>query len=109
MSEAHDQTSPANNENTLAAAAEAAARVAHDELARFLGDTLTAAGCDEASCDAAVRALVGASLRGVDSHGVRLLPHYVKVLMGGRVKGRPQMRFEKRAAAVGASSPRGTT
>jgi LDH2 family malate/lactate/ureidoglycolate dehydrogenase len=32
---------------------------------------------------------------------VRLLPHYVKVLQGGRVKGRPEMRFEARAAAVG--------
>lgn len=79
-----------------------AARVGHEELGRFLGDTLKAVGCDEASAEAAVRALVGASLRGVDSHGIRLLPHYVKVLEGGRVKGRPQMRFEKRAAAVGA-------
>ncbi|NIA71764.1 Ldh family oxidoreductase [Pelagibius litoralis] len=71
------------------------------ELARFLRDALSVAGADAPSTEAAVRALVGASLRGVDSHGVRLLPHYVKVLQGGRVKGRPQLRFEKRAAAVG--------
>ena len=76
-------------------------RVGADELARFVGAVLAAAGADAGSCEATVRALVGASLRGVDSHGVRLLPHYVKVLQGGRVKGRPQMRFEARAAAVG--------
>ena len=77
------------------------ARVDHRDLARFLDATLRGAGCDDASAGAVVRALVGASLRGVDSHGIRLLPHYVRVLEGGRVKGSPQMRFEKRAAAVG--------
>ncbi len=80
---------------------EEAVRIEEQELARFLGEALSAAGADIPSAEATVRALIGASLRGVDSHGVRLLPHYVKVLQGGRVKGRPQMRFEKRAAAVG--------
>jgi LDH2 family malate/lactate/ureidoglycolate dehydrogenase len=81
--------------------AAAAQRVAAEELARFVRESLVAAGADDASADATARALVGASLRGVDSHGVRLLPHYVKVVQGGRVKGSPQMRFDKRAAAVG--------
>jgi len=78
-----------------------AARVGHDDLSRFTVAVLQAAGADVPSAENTARALVGASLRGVDSHGVRLLPHYVKVLEGGRVKGRPAMRFEKRAAAVG--------
>ena len=78
-----------------------AQRVAAGELARFVRQTLAAAGADKTSAEATARALVGASLRGVDSHGVRLLPHYVKVVEGGRVKGKPQMRFEKRAGAVG--------
>lgn len=93
--------SESGGESDSPSAEDAAARIAPDEMARFLDDTLTAAGCDAFSCEATVRALVGASLRGVDSHGVRLLPHYVKVVMGGRVKGGPQMRFERRAAAVG--------
>lgn len=76
-------------------------RVAAEDLARFVRAALAAAGADDASCEATARALVGASLRGVDSHGVRLLPHYVKVVEGGRVKGRPEMHFEKRAAAAG--------
>ena len=93
MSEAPSLASPA--------AEGAPVRVAAAELERFVGAVLAAAGADAASSEATVRALVGASLRGVDSHGVRLLPHYVKVLQGGRVKGRPAMRFEARAAAVG--------
>jgi len=84
-----------------AAAGELETRVAAGELERFVGQVLAVAGADGFSVEATVRALVGASLRGVDSHGVRLLPHYVKVLEGGRVKGAPQMHFEQPAAAVG--------
>jgi LDH2 family malate/lactate/ureidoglycolate dehydrogenase len=79
----------------------APAHVAAKELERFVAAALTAAGADDFSTRSTVRALVGASLRGVDSHGVRLLPHYLRVLEGGRVKGRPLMHFEPRAAAVG--------
>jgi LDH2 family malate/lactate/ureidoglycolate dehydrogenase len=74
---------------------------AADELRRFVGQVLLAVGCDAESAESTVRALVGASLRGVDSHGIRLLPHYVKVLEGGRVKGRPEMRFTQRMPATG--------
>ena len=80
---------------------EVAARASAADLSRFVVEVLLAAGADRNSGETTARALVGASLRGVDSHGLRLLPHYVKVIEGGRVKGRPQMRFEARAAAVG--------
>jgi len=76
-------------------------RVDVKDLERFVAAVLTTAGADDFSVTSTVRALVGASLRGVDSHGVRLLPHYLRVLKGGRVKGRPEMSFERRAAAVG--------
>ena len=77
------------------------ARVAQEELRRFAQAVARAAGADEPSAEAVMRALVGASLRGVDSHGVRLLPHYVKGLKGGRINGRPDMTFERRAAGAG--------
>jgi LDH2 family malate/lactate/ureidoglycolate dehydrogenase len=41
------------------------------------------------------------SLHGVDSHGVRLLPHYVRGLRGGRLNPRPRPWFERRAPAAG--------
>jgi len=78
-----------------------AARVAREELARFVTAAIRRAGGDTASAEAVKRALVGASLRGVDSHGVRLLPDYVNVLADSRVNGAPRMTFERRAPGIG--------
>jgi LDH2 family malate/lactate/ureidoglycolate dehydrogenase len=78
-----------------------AARVRLEDLSRFVSAAARAAGADEASSAAVTKVLVGASLRGVDSHGVRLLPHYVRGLKGGRLNGRPNPTFERRAASAG--------
>ncbi len=77
------------------------ARISRRSAERFVRDALLAAGADLASADAVTRSLVGASLRGVDSHGLRLLPHYLAVLEGGRINGRPVMNFTPRLAATG--------
>lgn len=45
--------------------------------------------------------LIQASLRGVDSHGVRLLPHYLRALKAGRLNADPTYRFERTAPGVG--------
>jgi len=45
---------------------------------------------DEAASHVA-ESLVTTSLRGVDSHGVNLLPHYVRAVKAGRIKARPSM------------------
>jgi LDH2 family malate/lactate/ureidoglycolate dehydrogenase len=37
---------------------------------------------------------------GIDSHGVRLLDHYVMAIRGGRVDARPALRFIRRTAAT---------
>lgn len=75
-------------------------RVDEADLRRFIGQSLACCGADTPTCDAVVRALVTASLMGVDSHGLRLLPHYVKELQGGRVRGAPELRIEQRLPAV---------
>lgn len=76
-------------------------RVTREDLACFMQTVLAAAGADQASSEAVTRALVTASRMGTDSHGLRLLPHYVKALEGGRIKGRPAMVFHQRLAATG--------
>ncbi|PMR72622.1 Ldh family oxidoreductase [Billgrantia endophytica] len=76
-------------------------RVAAEDLGRFMREALTAAGADQASAVAVIRALITASRMGTDSHGLRLLPHYLKALEGGRIKGAPQMVFHRRLAATG--------
>ena len=61
---------------------------------------LSAAGADEASCAATTRALMHASRVGVDSHGVRLVPHYVRDLTSGQINGRPNVQINERSAVV---------
>jgi LDH2 family malate/lactate/ureidoglycolate dehydrogenase len=77
-----------------------AERLDGEELSGFCRAILKAAGCDTPSADAATRAMMHGSRLGVDSHGVRLLPHYADVVANGRVKGGPSMRFVKEAGAA---------
>ena len=46
-------------------------------------------------------ALIQASLRGVDSHGIRLLPHYIEGVKKGRINPDPQYKFKKTSASTG--------
>jgi ureidoglycolate dehydrogenase (NAD+) len=76
-------------------------RVTHEDLSRFMQSALAAAGADQPSAEATTRALVTASRMGTDSHGLRLLPHYLQALKGGRLNGAPEMVFHQRLAATG--------
>jgi ureidoglycolate dehydrogenase (NAD+) len=59
---------------------------------------LAEAGASAESRQAAVKAMLHASLVGVDSHGVRLTGHYCRMLGGGRINRAPQLTVEKRGA-----------
>jgi LDH2 family malate/lactate/ureidoglycolate dehydrogenase len=67
---------------------------------RFCRAVFAAIGADEATADAATRAMMHGSRHGVDSHGVRLLDHYVKVMNGGRVNRQPNVRVVQPFGAV---------
>lgn len=71
------------------------------DLTRFVSALLAASGADRPSADAVARAVVTASARGVDTHGVRLVPWYIEMVKGGRVNPRPEVTFTLKAAAVG--------
>ena len=60
------------------------------------------AGVDTLSSDAATRAMLHGSIHGVDSHGIRLLAHYVKAFQGGRLNKRPKVKIiqERSGTAV---------
>ncbi len=75
--------------------------VDREDLDRFVRECLKRAGADDPSADAVTRSLVGASCRGVDSHGVRLLPHYIKALTGGRINGAPNLRYSRISGGTG--------
>lgn len=71
------------------------ARFDAGDLARFCRECFIRTGADRATADAATRAMMHASRLGIDSHGVRLLGHYLTALKGGRVAKRPRLRFAR--------------
>ena len=55
------------------------------DLTRFVEAILTAAGVPPHKAAIAARSLVGANLRGVDSHGILLAPRYVDKIRAGEI------------------------
>lgn len=47
-----------------------------------------------------INGLIETSLRGVDSHGVRLMPHYIKVFQNRRINKNPKFKFKKTSSSV---------
>lgn len=72
-----------------------------EDLKQFSLSVLAAVGVDAQSADAATRAMLHGSRLGVDSHGIRLLDHYVSVLEGGRVNKMPSPSFTRTFPAFG--------
>jgi len=68
-------------------------------LEQKVAAALRSAGASEASLQAATRAMLHASLVGVDSHGVRLTGHYCAMLTSGRLNKNPQLTVDIRAAS----------
>ena len=48
-----------------------------------------------------VKGIIQASLRGIDSHGIRLFPHYLEGFKQGRLNKNPNYEFKKTSAATG--------
>jgi ureidoglycolate dehydrogenase (NAD+) len=72
-----------------------------EKLKPFMLGVLDALGVRPGVALSVVDGLLHASLRGVDSHGVRLLPHYLRAVESGRINPDPDFRFEQKALAVG--------
>ncbi|WP_146002755.1 Ldh family oxidoreductase [Telmatospirillum siberiense] len=66
----------------------------------FVKSLVAGAGASEESAAAVARALTDASMRAVDTHGVRLTPHYLRGLKAGRIKPNPTVRIERLSPAV---------
>lgn len=69
-------------------------------LAATMKAAFDAIGLDEASRDHVVASMVETSLRGVDSHGINLFPHYHRAVQAGRIAARPTIGVFERAASV---------
>ncbi|WP_226629827.1 Ldh family oxidoreductase [Alloyangia pacifica] len=80
-------------ESAVSAPPRPPARVMQADMERFAGAAMTAAGCDGPTRAAVIRALSHASSLGVDTHGYRLLPHYLEGFTKGRLNPAPDLRF----------------
>src|ERR1700686_2477611 len=54
-------------------------------LTRFAHQLLIAAKVPRAKADLVAKSLVAANLRGVDSHGLQLLPFYIELILMGNI------------------------
>ena len=67
--------------------------VKYQDLIKKTNLLLRKNGADIFSADSVSIGLAETSLRGVDSHGIRLLPHYLNALKNGRVNGNPNFKI----------------
>jgi ureidoglycolate dehydrogenase (NAD+) len=75
--------------------------VDHRNILRFIFEVLKKEGVDPIAAGHVADGLVHASLRGVDSHGIRLFPHYMKALKAGRINPRPNYKFSRTTQSTG--------
>ena len=71
-------------------------KIQHQNLLKFAKEVLQKAGLDEFSLNAVAESLCETSLRGIDSHGIRLLPHYVNSALKGRKNPKPNFKIESK-------------
>lgn len=72
-----------------------------DDLKEFALETLLKVGARNDVAEYVAEGLVQTSLRGVDSHGIRLLPHYLGAVKGGRINPKPDYKFNKTSVSTG--------
>lgn len=66
-------------------------RIRYTDLIYFCKEALKKADLDKESVEAVTKGLCETSLRGVDSHGISLLPHYVESAKNGRKNPKPNI------------------
>ena len=76
-------------------------RVKKQKLESFLTRILQKKKVNHEVAKLTVNGLIHASLRGVDSHGVRLFFHYLNGLNNGRINPNPKFKFEQTSPSTG--------
>lgn len=74
--------------------------ISEAELERFAGELFVAAGVGRREAEIVARSLVGANLRGYDSHGVMRIPFYIGAIKDGRVRPGQGIKIERETPAA---------
>jgi len=75
-------------------------RLSPERLRRTIRQALLRRGLSAEHAGFVTDGLVGTSLRGIDTHGIRLLPTYLAELDGGRARARPALTWRAGGRAV---------
>ncbi len=70
-------------------------KINYNDIHYFVKKILLKVGLNKHSAESVTLGLCETSLRGVDSHGIRLLPHYVKSVIKGRKNPKPNFKLYK--------------
>ena len=76
--------------------------ITYETLINFHREILAKAGLNPETNEAVTTGLCETSLRGVDSHGIRLLPHYTRSALSGRKNPKPNYSYTQKFPAFGA-------
>ena len=72
-----------------------------EKMKRFVKEILLKVDVREDVAGYVAEGLIQTSIRGVDSHGINLLPHYLKGVKGGRINPNPNYKFIRTSASTG--------
>jgi len=75
--------------------------ISHEKLEEFCRSSLKFKKVRKDVIDSVTKSLIQTSLRGVDSHGIRLLPHYLKAIDSGRINPNPKYKFIENSSSTG--------
>ena len=75
--------------------------IKHDKINKFITKILTIFNIPKRDRELLCKSLIGSSLRGVDSHGIRLFPLYVKHLEFGSIKKKTKYDFYQKNVSSG--------
>lgn len=76
-------------------------KISFEKLLNFTEKLFLSAKLDSETAKAVSFGLCETSLRGVDSHGIRLIPHYIDSALQGRKNPRPNYKFNQKFPSFG--------
>jgi len=76
-------------------------KISAESIFDFINSAFIGLGMSNELSRICATGMVQTSLRGVDTHGIRLLPHYIAGIEGGRINPTPSFQFEQTSPSTG--------
>jgi ureidoglycolate dehydrogenase (NAD+) len=75
--------------------------VQSDQIYTLIKEIFANLSVDKKIAELCAEGLVQTSLRGIDTHGIKLLPHYVAAIESGRLNPNPKLKFKQTSSTTG--------